>query len=104
MQELPLPMESDMYDGLECVGVLTYLPDSEGLLSEFCRIVRPGGIILLTQRTDLFAERSFPAVLEALTSAGLWKVLEVSDPQPYLPQHEEYADKIMIHYIVCQVI
>lgn len=104
MQELPLPIEDDKYDGLECIGVLTYIPESEDLLREFCRIVRPGGFVVLTQRTDTFVERDFSSVLKTIASEGSWRLLEVTNPQPYLPANEEYADEIMIHYIICQVV
>lgn len=104
MKELPLPAEDDAYDGVECVGVLTYLPESLDVLHEFCRVVRPGGTIVLTQRNDIFEQRDFSATLDEVVSLGKWEVLEVSDPQPYLPEHDEYADDIKIHYITCRVV
>lgn len=103
MQKLPLPVESDAYDGLECIGVLTYLPDSEPLLRELCRVVRPGGVVVLTQRDDIFEERDFGSVLRTLESEGLWKILEVSEPRPYLPGNDEFADRIRVHFITCRV-
>jgi predicted TPR repeat methyltransferase len=103
MKELPLPAEDNAYDGLECIGVLTYLPESRDVLHEFCRVIRPGGTIVLTQRNDIFAEREFSATLDEVARSGKWEVLEVSDPQPYLPENQEYADEIKIHYITCRV-
>jgi predicted TPR repeat methyltransferase len=99
MQKLPLPFKDDSYDGLVCVGVLTYLPDSEGTLKEFCRIVRPGGAMVLTQRSDILGERDFPAVLTTLKSRGLMRKSHVSDPRPYLPENDEFGDEIQVHYI-----
>jgi len=103
MQKLPLPIEDDSYDGLVCVGVLTYLPDSEGTLREFCRIVSPGGRMVLTHRTDIFAERDFPAVLRKLEEQRLIENAEVSEPGAYLPENEEFGDEIMVHYITFRV-
>lgn len=102
MQKLPLPCADDSYDGLICIGVMTYLPDSLGTLREFCRLLKPGGAMVVTQRTDIFQERDFPAVLEQLESQGLIQDVNISDPQPYLPENEEFGDEVMVHYITCR--
>lgn len=99
MQKLPLPIDDNSYDGLACVGVMTYLPDSSGTLREFCRILRPGGVMVLTQRTDIFEERDFPAVLKELELQGLIEDVDISDPGPYLPENEEFGDEVMVRYI-----
>lgn len=104
MQKLPLPCEDDSYDGLVCVGVLTYLPDSPGTLREFCRIVRPGGAMVLTHRTDILQERDFPGVLEELENQDLVEQVHISEPRPYLPENEEFGDEVMVHYITCRVV
>lgn len=104
MQQLPLPCADNAYAGLVCVGVLTYVPDSAGILREFARIVRPGGALLLTQRSDLLVERDFPATLQMLASEGLITGCEVSAPMPYLPANEEFRDEVHVHYITCTVV
>lgn len=103
MQRLPLPCGDDVYDGLACVGVLTYVPNSADILREFCRVLKPGGFMVLTQRSDLLAERDFAATLEELQAAGLLADSRISDPMPYLPDNEEFADQVQVHYITCTV-
>lgn len=103
MQKLPLPYDDDSYDGLVCVGVLTYVPDSDNILREFCRIVKPGGVMVLTQRSDVLEERDFPATLRKLEEAGYLKDSHVSGPMPYLPENDEFRDEIKVHYITCRV-
>lgn len=103
MQHLPLPYADNAYDGLVCVGVLTYVPDSAGILREFARIVRTGGVLLLTQRSDLLIERDFPATLEMLQAEGLFTAFQVSEPMPYLPANDEFRDEVHVHYIVGHV-
>lgn len=66
LQQLPLLIPDGHYDGLACVGVLTYLTDSVGTLREFNRVIRSGGVVVVTQRSDLFVEREFRNVLEGL--------------------------------------
>ena len=104
MQELPFPMANDLYDGLVCVGVLTYLPDSVAILKEFCRVVRSGGCIAVTQRSDLFEQRDFGNILESLAGEGVIENLRISEPRPYLPNHEEFGDKILVHYVTFGVL
>lgn len=103
MQQLPLPCDDDIYDGLACVGVLTYIPDSAAILREFARVVRPGGSMVLTQRSDLLDERDFPATLAALEDEGFIQAPDVSESMPYLPDNEEFSDEVRVHYITCTV-
>ena len=99
LQQLPSTIPDDYYDGLACVGVLTYLSDSVGTLREFCRVVKSGGGVAITQRNDLFVEREFHSVLEDLVNQGVIAELGVSEPCPYLPDNEEFGDQILVHYI-----
>ncbi|WP_175443022.1 class I SAM-dependent DNA methyltransferase [Halofilum ochraceum] len=101
MQRLPLPYADDVYDGLVCVGVMTYLPDSADVLREFARVLKPGGCIVLTQRDHLFEERRFGETLAALEKEGVLSGSTISDPMPYLPENEEFGDEVQIHYVTC---
>jgi len=104
MQQLPLPVEENQYDGLACVGVLTYLPNSRATLREFCRVVRGGGTIVVTQRSDLFDERGFREVLTELENSGDIDRLSISEPRPYLPDNDEFGDRILVRYIAMTVL
>jgi predicted TPR repeat methyltransferase len=99
LQRLPLPITDGLYDGLACVGVLTYLADSLSTLREFSRVVRPDGFVAITQRSDLFVEREFPSVLEGLVNEGVIAQVRISEPRPYLPDNEEFSDQILVHYV-----
>lgn len=82
------------FDGVVCGGVLTYVPDTDAVLREFLRVTRAGGPIIFSQRTDLWAERKCDAVMDALR-ADQCQIIS-SDPEPYLPQLEEYGDAIEV--------
>ena len=86
-----------------CVGVLTYLPDSEAVVREFVRIVRPGGAVVLTQRTDLHDERAFGPLLERIARDGLITDLSISEPRRYLPANDDYADTLRVRYVQFRV-
>lgn len=104
MQRLPFPIGSDQYDGLVCVGVMTYLTDTTGTLREFGRMVKSGGTIVMSQRSDLLIERNFAKELESLSSEGVFTNVHVSEPRPYLPENDEFGDKLLVHYVSCQVV
>ncbi len=100
---LPTTLPDDHFGALVCVGVMTYLADVETVCREFARIVESDGVIVVTQRTDLFASRSTEAAYSALVEDGTWDQLELTDPGPYLPGHSEY-DGIDVIYAVFRVL
>ena len=102
MQQLPLPLQSAEFAAAQCVGVLTYVPDTSAILREFCRVVRPGGLIAFTQREDLFNERNVAGALRTLEDDGLLTRLSVSEPQAYLPGNADYADEVKVIYCLCR--
>ena len=102
MQRVPLPLESDEFAAVQCVGVLTYVPDSAAILREFCRVVQPGGLVAFTQREDLFKERDVAGVMQTLADEGLWTPVSVSEPQAYLPGNADYADRVKVIYCLCR--
>ncbi len=95
----PLPFADDSFDALTCVGVMTYVPDVEACWREFCRVVRPGGVVVVTQRQDLWESRRCRAVVEALRADEIWQPVWISEAQPYLPDNDEFADRIGVHYV-----
>jgi predicted TPR repeat methyltransferase len=101
LQTLPLPILDDTYDALLCVGVLTYIPDSESVLREFARGVRSGGQILVTQRDDLFRERGDSRMFERLSD--IIDDIKVTEPLPYLPNNPDFGDEIRVIYSIMTV-
>jgi predicted TPR repeat methyltransferase len=82
----PLDVEDDAYDVLVCAGVMTYLPHVEATWREFARVVRSGGVVVVTQREDLWVPRRCQEVVDRLATDGVWTPLDVSGPAPYLPE------------------
>lgn len=105
LTSLPTPLLEQSFGGLLCVGVLAYLPDIEATCREFCRVVEPGGTIVVTERSDLFIERGAAesmgrgtsAVFDQLEADGLWSIIEVTPSLSYLPGLDDYAG-IGVHY------
>ncbi|MDP6689766.1 MAG: class I SAM-dependent methyltransferase, partial [Alphaproteobacteria bacterium] len=103
MQQLPLDIPDDAYDGLFCIGVLTYVPDTEAVLRDFARVVQKGGTVLISQRNDLFEERNYASVIEALAKAGIFSNVKVTEPQPYLPGNPDFGAEILVIYAALEV-
>ena len=74
-----LPLKDDSVDALVCVGVMTYLPEVEAVWREFARVARPGGLVVATQREDLWHTRRCQAVVDRL--------------QTYLPEVEAVSSR-----------
>ena len=61
-------------------------------VAEFCRLVRSGGVILFTQREDLWDERDCDDVLRRFEAQGRCRIDDISPPLPYLPGNDGLAD------------
>ncbi|TVS01865.1 MAG: class I SAM-dependent methyltransferase [Rhodobacteraceae bacterium] len=103
LQKAPLPVDVNIYDIAATVGVLTYIGDAETLLRDMCRTVRKGGVIAFTQRTDLWDERGFDQMIMEMEAESVWQREKVSEPMPYLPGNEEFADEIRAIHTLCRV-
>lgn len=59
----PLPVGDAQFDALYAISVLTHLDEShqDAWLAEWARIVKPGGLLLVTYRGDAFLAKLDPA-------------------------------------------
>ncbi len=101
---LPLPADTNAYDAAASVGVLTYIENAEPLLRDLCRVVRPGGAIVFTQRDDLWTPRDFPQILDRLSQDGMWRVETITQPRAYLPGNDEFGDEIKVIHVLCKAV
>ena len=92
-----LNFDDGAFGAAVCVGVFSYLQDTAATIAEMLRVTQPGGIVIFTQRTDLWDVRECPAIIDRLVADGAC-MATVSEPSAYLPRHPEFADKIGIIY------
>lgn len=102
MQDLPLPFDDDEYDAVDFIGALTYFETAE-ILSELCRVVRPGGHVVFSQRDDIMRDQNYGDRLDELADDGVWARVFGTEPMPYLPGHPDYGDDIRVQYFVYEV-
>ena len=99
----PLPFPDRHFDGAICVGVLSYI-SGDSLFRELCRVMRPGGILVLSHRTDLVVQREFGKLLAGLEAEGLWSSVFNSANLPYLPGHPDFGTQIEVQFFVLKVL
>lgn len=75
------------------VGVFSYGQAPAHALDELVRVVEPGGVIVFTLRTDFHAEGAMGVrgKMESLEKEDIWRLLDVTDPEPYLPKKDPKA-------------
>ena len=99
----PLALEDDGVDAVVCAGVMTYLPEVESVWREFARVARPRGIVVVTQREDLWLTRDCQAVVDRLQAEGVLRSSEVTGPAPYLPQGYGGTPEVACYYLTAVV-
>ena len=55
-----MPLETGSVDGICCVSVLEHTPGRSGILEEFRRVLRPGGLLVLTFDVSLDGRAQIP--------------------------------------------
>lgn len=83
-----LGYETDQFDASVIVGVFTQGHAPASSIDELVRVVKGGGHIVFSLRTDTYLENGFKNKMDSLESAGLWKLVEVSDAYYPLPKGE----------------
>lgn len=86
-----MPAESHSFDVVTCISVVEHLPEKSRALRELVRLVKPGGIVILTfdfasnpdryrdrLRVDVFGPDSLERELQALEVRD-WAVPEISE-------------------------
>jgi methyltransferase-like protein 27 len=99
----PLPVADDSVDAAVCVGVMTYLPQVEPFWRELARVVRPGGLVVVTQREDLWRDRDCAGVVRRMATDGLWRQEELTGPAPYLPDGYGGGEAVPCYYLTARV-
>jgi SAM-dependent methyltransferase len=49
---VPLPFNKESFDAVTCLEALEFMPDPKRLLGEMARVLRPGGVLLTTNRVN----------------------------------------------------
>ena len=83
-----LGFPSDSFDGVISVGVFTLGHAPPNAFDELVRVAKPGGFVVFSLRTDVYAEGGFKDKQSELETSGKWKLDQVTDPFQPLPKGE----------------
>ena len=72
----PLKKESNIYDGIMCVGTFTFGHVKPFALDEFVRIVKNRGYICFTINEGIYKEYGFDKKIEELSKNKKWNIKE----------------------------
>lgn len=94
--DLSVPLDAfaaGSFDAAVLVGVFSYGQAPAETLDEVVRLVRSGGVVAFTMRTDFHASDAMGVRgrMEALERRGAWLLLERTEPAPYLPHKDPDA-------------
>mmetsp|Transcript_24002 Transcript_24002/g.20989 ORF Transcript_24002/g.20989 Transcript_24002/m.20989 type:complete len:120 (+) Transcript_24002:3-362(+) len=100
LNEFPYPYKNNEFDVLTCAGTLTYAQDFIKVFDEFCRITKPGSIIIMTHRSDMMNKDL--QYFQQMEKDGKWTQLELTDSVPYLPNNENYGMDVQVQFFVAR--
>ena len=83
-----LGFETDSFDAVIGVGVLTLGHAPAHSLDELVRVTKPGGVVAFTLRPDVYAENGFKERQDELAAEGKWELAEVTDEFLGMPKGE----------------
>ncbi len=78
---LPLPFPDGVFDVVSCLETIELLPDTHSHLREFYRVMRPGGILLISRNTGEWGIRGavcLPEVFSDQLSAVSFEQVEIT--------------------------
>jgi predicted TPR repeat methyltransferase len=80
---LPLEIESNIYDAAVSSGTFTHGHVGAEPLVEVVRILKPGGILAITVHRDLWLSHGFEAKLKSLVSSGAIECISLEEGPYY---------------------
>ena len=83
-----LGFESDRFDAIIGVGVLTLGHAPASSLDELARVTKPGGVVAFTLRPDVYEQNGFREKQGQLVSEGKWELVEATDKFLGMPKGE----------------
>lgn len=81
-----VPLDDDSVDAIVSTGVFTHGHVNHEAFPELIRLVRPGGMIIITSREEVWAALEPHAA--AIEAAGEWTLLGRTEPESFHPGRE----------------
>ena len=88
----PLPFAAGLFDAVVSVGVFTYGHVGPEALAGLAGVVRTGGHVTITFRDDAIGPLGYAAEIDRLEQAGVWRLVERTEPAPLIEEEGVGAD------------
>jgi len=97
----PLDYETDSFDAVVSIGVLTVGHAPASSFDELIRITRSDGHIVFSLRPDVYRDSGFKEKQDTLVAEGKWKLTEKSQEFQLLPKGEpEIYHQVWVYQVV----
>ena len=99
----PLEYDSDTFDAVISVGVMTLGHAAPESFDELVRITKPNGFIVFTIRTDVYLNNGFKEKQEEMAMKKFWRIIEVSEEFQPLPvgepdvKHQVWVYQVLVY-------
>lgn len=94
-----MPFDDNSFDHAYCVAVLTHSDRPSDAIKEIVRVVRPGGFIIIGQRSDLTIKYN---LIDFFVLGNYWKDVSLVQRLPYCTASEAYKG-LTVDYFILQV-
>lgn len=95
-----LGFDTDSFDAIVSVGVMTVGHAPASSLDELVRITRPGGYVVFSLRPDVYESAGFKEKQAGLVESGKWKLVEESEEFQPLPKGEpEVLHQVWVYQV-----
>jgi predicted TPR repeat methyltransferase len=96
-------LEDDEFDVAISVGVLSYVENFDHFLSGAARTCKPGGLICVTHRAELWDrdDRGVRTAAVALEEARVWECVHVGEPEAYMPNNPDPIEAAKTIRVLC---
>lgn len=95
-----LDYETDSFDAVVTVGVLTVGHAPANSLDELVRVTKPGGHIVFSLRPDVYEENGFRKKQNELEAQGKWKLTEMTGEFRPMPKGEpEVRHRVWVYEV-----
>lgn len=106
MNKFPYPYADNEYSLYVCGGSLNYADDPYKVLLESIRLVRPGGLFVISWSYNAKEAQDWPEALVAvkkLEDLGKWEKLHDGEPEPYGHEEAEIGNGRVLHPLVFRI-
>lgn len=99
----PIPKPPRFFNAIISVGVLAFFDDLRPVMIHFCDGTQPGGLILFSQRQDIYRSGQNEGQFAELEAKGKWKAVYQTEWMPYLTNNRDYQG-IRVKYFAYEVL